>query len=244
MKTLSKLLSLVLILTISASAHAGTYLKSEPGTVQKQEERKLGSFKGIAISGPLKAFVKIGSEEKVQLEGDPEAVAQLITEIKDGILIIRPKTKWKDWNRKFDNSRVTAYVTAKKLSSLVMSGSGSIEVQGPLNSTSLATTLSGSGSMKVPANVNSLTAVISGSGNIEMNGKANDASITINGSGNFKGNALTVEVASTHISGSGSIYVKANKKIDAVTSGSGTVYYSGNPTIEKRVVGSGGVRRN
>ena len=244
MKTLSKLLSLALVLTISAAAHAGTALKSEPGTVQTQEERQLGSFKGVAISGPIKAFVKMGNEEKIRLEGDPDAVAQLITEIKDGILIIRPKTKWKDWNRKFDNSRVTAHITAKKLSSVTMSGSGSVEVQGPVNSTSLATTLSGSGAMKVPANVNSLTALISGSGNIEISGKANDASITINGSGNFKGNALTVEVAKTKISGSGSIYVKANKKIDAVTSGSGTVYYTGDPTIEKRVVGSGDVRRN
>jgi len=244
MKPLSKLLSLALIFSISAAAHAGTYSKSEPITVQTQEERLLGSFKGVAISGPVKAFVKIGNEEKVRLEGDSEAVAQLITEIKDGILIIRPKSKWKDWNRKFHNSRVTAYITAKSLSSLTMSGSGSLEVQEPVNSPSLVTTLSGSGKMKVLANVNSLTAVISGSGNIEINGKANDAKITIAGSGNFKGNALTVEVAATKISGSGSIYVKANKKIDAVTSGSGTVYYSGNPTIEKRVVGSGGVRRN
>ena len=244
MKPLSKLLSLALILTISAASHAGTYFKSEPRTVQTQEERQLDSFKGIAISGPVKAFVKMGNEEKVRLEGDAEAVAQLITEIKDGILIIRPKTKWKDWNKKFHHSRVTAYITAKKLSSLTMSGSGSLEVQGPVNSPSLATTLSGSGAMKVPANVNSLTALISGSGNIEINGKANDASITINGSGNFKGTALTVEEASTKISGSGSIYVTANKKIDAKTSGSGTVYYSGNPTIEKRVVGSGGVRKN
>ncbi len=90
----------------------------------------------------------------------------------------------------------------------------------------------------------SLTAVISGSGDIKISGKGSDASIIINGSGNFKGNTFTVDVASTKISGSGSIYVTANKKIKAVTSGSGTVYYSGNPSIEKRVVGSGDVRKN
>ena len=185
MKIFSKLLSLALILTISATAHADIYHKSEPGKVLTQEERQLGSFKGVAISGAVKAFVKMGNEEKVRLEGDQEAIAQLITEIKDGILIIRPKTKWKDWNRKFDDSRVTAYVTAKKLGSLIMSGSGSIEVQGSINNPSLATTLSGSGDIKVPANVNTLTAIISGSGNIEMEGKANQAKIIINGSGNF-----------------------------------------------------------
>lgn len=232
MKTLSKLLFVALaIITISAMASF-------------DQERQVRNFKGVMISGPLNAIVKIGPEEKVRLEGDQEAIAQLITEVRDGILIIRPKTKWREWNKKFDKAKVTAYVTAKSLTSLTLSGSGSINVQNQVAATELATTLSGSGNIKVPANVKSLTAVISGSGNIESSGKAMNANITINGSGNFKGAGFAVDVASTQISGSGSIYIRANKKIDAVSSGSGTVYYTGNPTIEKTVVGSGGVQRN
>jgi hypothetical protein len=245
MKTLSKLLFLALVFTVSAGAKAGTSHSTAPKTgPMEQEDRQVGSFRGVTVSGYVQAFITMGNEEKVRLEGDQEAIAQMITEVKDGILIIRPKTKWKDWDRKSKTKKITAYITAKRLTSLTMSGSGSIEVQNPVKSTELSTILSGSGSIKVPAHVNSLTALISGSGDVVISGTANDAKITVNGSGNFKGNAFTVEEASTKISGSGSIYVKANKKIDAVTSGSGTVYYSGNPTVEKRVVGSGGVRKN
>ncbi len=89
------------------------------------EERKVGTFKGILISGSLKAIVKIGNEEKVWLEGDEDVIAEVITEVKDGILIIRPKSKLNDWRKKFDNTRVTAHITAKRLTSLTMSGSGS-----------------------------------------------------------------------------------------------------------------------
>ena len=243
MKTLTKLLCFAMIMT-TASVQASALFNNSHYSLKQNEERQIRNFNGVAVSGSIKAIVKIGTEERIRLEGDPDAIAQLITEVKDGILIIRPKTKWMDWNRKFNNTKITAYITAKRLSSLTMSGSGSIEVQNPVVETELSATLSGSGNIKVTAEVKSFNAVISGSGNIVVSGKANEANITINGSGSVKGTALSVAVASTTISGSGSIYVNATKKINAVTSGSGSVYYSGNPSVDKTVIGSGGVRRN
>lgn len=243
MKTLTKLLCFAIILT-TVNVQASALFNKDHFSVKQNEERQIGNFNGVAVSGSIKAIIKIGTKEHIRLEGDQDAIAQLITEVKDGILIIRPRTKWMDWNRKFNNSRITAYITAKKLNSLTMSGSGSIEVQNPVVGTELFTTLSGSGNIKVAADVKSFNAVISGSGNIAVSGKANEANITINGSGSVKGTAFSVAVASTTISGSGSIYVNATKKINAKTSGSGSVYYSGNPAVDKTVIGSGGVKRN
>ncbi len=212
-------------------------------SVMPVQERKVSNFKGVAVSGSINAFIKMGNEEGIRLEGDEDAIAELITEVKSGVLIIRPKTKWVEWNKKFNNSTVTVYITAKNLTSVTLSGSGSVEVQNSVSADEFAATLSGSGNIKLAAHVNAFTAVISGSGNIIISGKANDASMIINGSGSFKGTSFTVETASTKISGSGSIYVTVHKKINALTAGSGTVYYKGNPTVQKKTVGSGDVRQ-
>lgn len=208
------------------------------------QSRAVSNFDGIAINGSIKAIVQVGNTESLRFEGDQDAINELITEVKGGVLTIRTKNKWGEWNKKFRNSRITAYITAKRLNSLTMSGSGSIDVQGMINANELAATVSGSGLIRASANVKSLSAVVSGSGNVNIQGKANDANITVGGSGNFRGTELKTETASTTVSGSGSIYISAYKKLNAVVSGSGSVHYTGDPQVEKTVVGSGGVRKS
>lgn len=242
MKKLIKLLFLALVICTAAAKAAD--FKPDHKANLLQQERQVRNFNGVAVSGSITAMVKIGNEESVRLEGDAEAIAQLVTEVKGGILIIRTKTKWMDWNRKFNNTHITAYITAKRITSLTMSGSGSIAVENVLNTPELTTTLSGSGSIKVAANVKNFTAVIGGSGNINLSGSAVEANITIGGSGSFRGKTLVIENAATQISGSGAIYIQANRKLRAVISGSGSVYYSGNANVEKTIVGSGGVRKS
>jgi hypothetical protein len=240
MKILNQFLFVALLATTTPLMAASSIMANSVAPVQ---ERQVGNFKGVAISGSMKAFIKIGQTEGVRLEGNQEAIADLITEVKSGILVIRPKTKWIDGNRKLEYSKITIYITAKNLTSLTMSGSGSVEVQDAASATEFAATLSGSGSMKLPANVKAFTAVISGSGNMDVSGKADDANIIVNGSGDFKGSSFTVAEASAKISGSGSVYITANKKINALTVGSGSVFYKGNPAIDKKSIGSGRVEK-
>jgi hypothetical protein len=208
------------------------------------QDRAVRNFDGVAINGSIKTIIQIGNQESLRFEGDQDAIDELITEVKNGVLTIRTKNKWGEWNKKFRNSSITAYITAKRLNSLTMSGSGSIDVQGVVSATELAATVSGSGVIRASTNVKTLDVVISGSGNVTIKGKANDANITVGGSGNFRGTELHAETASTTVSGSGSIYIFANKKLNAVVSGSGSVNYTGNAQVQKTVSGSGGVRKS
>lgn len=243
MKKLTTLLILALLVS-NYSANAKNCCEiTISRTAPQQEERTTGSFKGIASGSSLKIKVTLGSKESIRFEGDADAIADLITEVKDGILIIRPKTKWNDWSRRHRDADITVYISAKRLTSLTMSGSGSLEVLNPINSSELITTLTGSGSISATANVKSLTGVISGSGSLDLKGKSNEANLTLSGSGQFKGKSFSVNDLSVQISGSASVYITANEKIDAVISGSGNVYYSGNATIEKTTSGSGRVRK-
>lgn len=240
---MKKLNTLLLLAFLSFFAKASTTTSITMHHSFVQDERQIGAFKGIAAGGPLNVQVTIGNKESVRLEGDEEAIADLVTEIKDGILIIRPKTKWNDWSRRYRNVKVTAYITARKLTSLTMSGSGSMEILDPLNGSELVTTLSGSGSIKATVNLKSFTGVISGSGSLNLKGKANNSSITLSGSGSFMGKNFSVNDLSAQISGSASIFINAQNSIEAVISGSGNVLYTGDPKIKKTVLGSGRVSK-
>lgn len=205
------------------------------------DDRTVKNFTGVAAGGPIHVIIKMGSTESLKFEGDAEAISTLVSEVKGNILVIRPKTSWTSWAKKYEGKTITAYVTAKDITSLTMSGNGSITVTGALTSGEFTTTLSGSGSIKANINVDKLTGVISGSGNLNITGKTDVVQITISGSGHLNGKELATNRLSTRISGSGTVSIKTDGTIKAFISGSGNVYYKGNPTIEKTVIGSGGV---
>lgn len=208
-----------------------------------KEEREAKNFNGVALAGPIHVVVTLGTTESLRFEGDAEAISTLITEVKGSILIIRPENSWTSWSRKYQNKKITAYVTAKSIKSLTCSSSGSIVVNGQIKGSELATTLSGSGSISANAEVSNYTGVISGSGSLNIAGSANDASIVLSGSGSFARKGFSVASLSAVISGSGSINVNVSENLEAVVSGSGSVNYSGNARVEKRTTGSGRVRK-
>jgi len=208
------------------------------------EERIVKNFNGVAAGGPIEVIVKFGNKESIRFEGDQDAISTLISEVKGNILIIRPQNSWKSWAKKYENKKITAYVTAKQISSITMSGNGTISVSGTVTATEFATTLSGSGTIKANVEADKITGVLSGSGNLNISGKTEDASVTISGSGNFGSKSLVVNNLSTRISGSGNVNVKSDGKIKAVISGSGHVYYNGNAEVDETVlIGSGRVSK-
>ncbi len=209
----------------------------------KKEDRDVKNFNGVASGGPIDVIITLGNTEGLRFEGDAEAISTLITEVVSNKLVIRPKNSWTSWAKKYENKKITAYVSAKTLKSLTMSGNGTMLVKGKIQENSLAATLSGSGSITASVDVNSFVGTISGSGKLNFSGAADEASVTISGSGSLTKKDFSVDTMVAVVSGSGSIYVNAENQINAVISGSGTINYSGNPEVEQRVVGSGKVRK-
>jgi hypothetical protein len=241
MKKIFSILCVALLFTTTFSAIAKTEITISSSKIA--DDRDVKNFNGVAAGGPINVVITLGSTESCRFEGDADAISTLITEVKGNVLVIRPQNSWTSWEHKYENKKITAYVTAKTITSLTMSGSGSMSVKGNVNAKSLATTLSGSGTITASANVDDFNAVISGSGKLNVTGSADDAKIVISGSGNFSGKGLSVNNLSTTVSGSGTIDIKADQTIKAVISGSGNVNYSGNATVEKTVIGSGRVRK-
>jgi hypothetical protein len=213
------------------------------GASAQKDERNVKNFNGVVAGGPIDVVIKFGDKESLMFEGDKEAIATLVSEVKGDKLVIRPQTSWVSWARKYENKKITAYVTAKQLSSLAMSGNGSITVSGTITAAEFAVTLSGSGSIKANVEADKITGILSGSGTSNISGKAGEASIILSGPGTFGSKLLTVNDLSAKISGKGNVYISTEGKINAFITGSGHVFYTGNADVEKTVIGSGGVSK-
>lgn len=207
------------------------------------DDRDVKNFNGVAAAGPINVIVTLGNSESCRLEGDADALASIVTEVKGNVLIIRPQTSITSWTRKYEGKKITAYVTAKELASLTVSGDGNLSVNGKISTGSLTTTVSGSGSIKATADVDNYSGVISGSGAINITGGADHAKVVISSSGTFGGKSFSTKTLTSTISGSGTVNIAVSESIRAVISGSGSVNYSGNPSVDKTIVGSGGVRK-
>lgn len=243
-KNKMKRLNIFILLTALTFSYGANAHTPAVKTINLHQERTIGEFKGIASGGSVRIKLTMGSKEALRMEGDAAAIAELTTEVENGILIIKPKTKWNDWSRRYNRAIVTVYITAKRITSLTLSGSGSIETLNTINSPSeLVTTLSGSGSIDATANVKSFSGVISGSGALNIKGKTSNSNLSLSGSGSFQGKNFSVDQLSVQVSGSADVYVHVNEKIEAVISGSGSIQYSGNPAIKKTIIGSGSISK-
>lgn len=240
---MKKIITFLSFIGLSFCCSQQIALANTPTVSKLVQERAVKDFNGIIVGGPINVVVDLGNTEKLRFEGDEDAIATLVAEVKGNVLIIRPKTSWRSWSSIYYNKKITAYVTAKTLKSLTLSGSGNIQVNDLLNQAEFTATLSGSGNVNAKVKVTNFTTVISGSGNLNMTGSSKDADINISGSGSFGKKEFITEKLNAKISGSGTIIATVNHYINALISGSGQVNYYGEPSIDKKVIGSGKVQK-
>lgn len=207
-----------------------------------RDDRQVAGFSGIVVSGRHNVYITMGSTEGLRLEGDADVVNEVETKVENGVLKIHNKKQMntRSWN---NTGKVNIYIQAKRLNSIILSGSGNVEVKGKVKSTNLTTTLSGSGSVSANFEVENYNALISGSGQIYAKGSAINAKITIAGSGDFNGSGLRTSNTSAKVSGSGDISILVDKQLEALTSGSGDIRYGGNAVVNSKKSGSGNISK-
>jgi hypothetical protein len=208
------------------------------------QNRQVSGFSAIASGGPFNVHIKMDGSESVKVEADTKFIDQIETVVEGNTLKIQFKDhRWS--NRYNDLHKADIYVSARSLNSLTNSGSGHMEVEGTIStSDEFKTVLSGSGNITATIKSDGLRAKISGSGSIKLRGSCGDADLGISGSGQIEARDLKAQAVSAGITGSGDVYITAEKTVSAHITGSGNVVYSGNATITNtHTVGSGRVSR-
>jgi hypothetical protein len=229
--------SVFLSLFFVAITVTSAFSKDRP---EVRETRDLSGFSKVSFGVAGELYISIGSEFKVELEGDKSVLEDIVTEVTNERLVIK-KENW----RLNLNERIIVYVTMPELKGLGVSGSGRAEIKDPVKADVLDLSVSGSGKIyTTDITASGLKCGISGSGDIifDGNSSAKRADISISGSGNYSGESMKIESAEVSISGSGSCTCYVTDSLGAHVSGSGNVTYSGDPKIDARVSGSGHVR--
>lgn len=234
-------LSFVVLFTMSCTAQWGKRVKGDGNVVT--EERSVGPYDGIGVSGWFDVELVDGKEGKLTLKGEENILEHIITEVENGKLNIKvekgyylqPST-WKEG--------VLITVPVDKINSVALSGSGDIVGKKTLKTENFKTAMSGSGDITLDLDVDTISTSMSGSGDITLSGTANNFDATISGSGDIKAYDLDADNVEATISGSADIKVTAHKMLKARVSGSGDISYRGNPEkVDTKTSGSGDISK-
>jgi len=209
-----------------------------------EQSRKVDSFNEISLRIGANVHLKQGEKQNLEIVAKPSTLEEIITEVKDGKLIIRFPNKNYFWNT-FQPGEITINITTPDINGLAVSGSGDIIAEDEIKTKMMDLAVSGSGNIKLSElSAEQVKSVISGSGNIILAGKttAQDLSVNISGSGNFKGLDYSADDVTVKIAGSGNASFEAKNNLYIRLAGSGNVTYKGRPMIDQSVAGSGSVR--
>lgn len=194
---------------------------------QNKETRDVPTFRRISYRVPGKLYLKQGSPQKVELEGDREVLQEIETTVKDDRLIIGDvdEDRWFSWRQTDPKNRVNVYVTVENIEGIYVSGSGDLYGESVFKTSELELKVSGSGSMEIQADVSGdLNADVSGSGDLKVKGNCRDLSSRVSGSGKiFIANSIR-GIAQFGVSGSGKVLAAGKaESVKATISGSGKV---------------------
>jgi len=241
MKKLSVLLCAGFI-SLSCSAQWGKTIKGNGNNVTI--ERNTGDYDGVAVSGWFDVDLVSGNEGEITLEGEENLLEYIITEVKDGKLVIKTE---KGVNLKSSNWKSGIHITipVESISHVALSGSGDIVGKTKIKADKFSTAMSGSGDITLDIDSSSISTSMSGSGNINLSGTTGDFEATISGSGDIEAFDLEADNVEATVSGSADIEVTAKKSIKARVSGSGDITYRGNPEkINTKTSGSGNISKD
>ncbi len=239
MKLLKSIIVLVFLLSTTLScAQWGNGKKVKGDNNITTITRTTNSYEGLKAAGPMDFKLVQGTEGKVTIKGDANLMEYIVTDVKNGKLVVKVKD---GYNLK-PSKAIVVTVPYESINSVSLAGSGDIENSGTIKADDLKVALAGSGDINLNIESKALESSIAGSGDIVLIGSTSDLISKIAGSGNFDGSNLDSTNVTVKISGSGTSNVICNGDLVVRISGSGDVKYSGNPTKkDTKTTGSGSV---
>ena len=204
------------------------------------EQRNSNSTDKIKSYGSFDVVIIQGSTPSVKVEADENLLPYIVTENKNGALVIRAK---EHYNLSSDN-KIKVTVTTDKLSEVEVAGSGNVRGEGKFTgSDHLKISIAGTGDITLEVNTPEIDSHIAGTGNITLSGETKDSKIEIAGMGDYDAEKLLSESVEIHVAGSGNAKVHAENNLDIHIAGSGNVDYSGNAAVKQDIAGSGKINK-
>ncbi len=200
----------------------------------EREERKLAAFDAISVGDAITVIVHYGPQ-KVEVEADPDLMANIKTTVENRVLHIE-----NEGHNKQEKPRVKILIDAERLSAIDAYGGAKVEFKDELSSGDFRVGFSGAsrGKLKLACRGN-IDIDCSGASILSLYGKADNAVVDLSGASQLKADDFVLGDAVLNVSGAAEADINVNGHLNVEASGAGRVSYKGKPTDISRSLSGG-----
>lgn len=180
------------------------------------EERQLATFDQVEIKDIINAKIHLGVEAKVEVTADDNLMPKLLTEVKEGVLIV----SFDEQADSYENTTLQLDITIPTISRLVHNSIGEVQAEGLVLS-------------------DSLVVVQSGIGDLILSGAVPKLSIEKTGTGLLSAFDMLATNCLVQQDGIGGIMLQASDVLTGSLTGTGDIQYRGRPALQVSVTGFG-----
>ncbi len=168
------------------------------------ESRDLAGFSSIDVGGVFQVEVVVQKDFAVELEADDNLLPLIMTEVRNGVLVIKAEKKLKSKNP------IKVRVSVPELNGLEVSGAAKVSVRNLRNER-----------FAIDA---------SGASKISVEGEASDLTLEVSGASKINGEDLATENANIEASGASHVSINVSGELRTDASGASSIAYSGSPS--------------
>ena len=210
----------------------GPCIKGEGQAVNQEIE--VENFTAINLGMAGEVVIYKGPVQKIEIEGQQNIINLINKQVSGGVWTITPV----ECVSSYENLRIV--VTVPVISTISLTGSGSVSVEDSFEEEDVDLLLPGSGTIFFRGTTETLDTRLSGSGTITLQGATANLDALLSGSGSISAFEMVATDAKVTVSGSGKVEVNFVDSLVAMITGSGNVYYIGDDSlVDQDTPGSG-----
>lgn len=195
---------------------------------QVTKDIEVKPFSKVKLEGSAQWVLIPSDEERVEIVSKNEDVFDYIkVDQSKKQLRISTTDKNKDITKLFMSVTINVYF--KTITSVALSGVGSVKTMDKLTSDKFSADLRGTGNMYLKIDCESFEGYVYGTGVMKANGAGKTSIIRVEGVGGFDGYNFEIMDMDVTVSGVGSAKVFASHKLTATINGVGSIRYKGDP---------------
>jgi hypothetical protein len=202
-------------------------------------------FTSLVFKSVGEVFLVQGDSCDLLIEGDPDLIKRVRTQVQDGELKITYDldiSNWKDFQWVNAENRLRYTVTVKDLDYVQLGGAGMLRAE-QLRGDQLKVHHAGLGVLNVKdLQCQALTVTLGGLGEIRFVGEVDSQVVELSGGGSYQAANLHSRTAEVVLTGAGSAQVWVDEALTARISGAGNILFKGEPKIDQTITGLGSVK--
>jgi hypothetical protein len=211
---------------VSANAQETQHLVKDANA----QQRSVGSFTGIQVSGAIDVYVTQSKESAVAVSAaSAEMRDNIITEVRGNTLYVSFKG---NWSSGWKDPKAKAYISISTLEMLDVSGASDVNLVGTLKGGDLLVKLAGASDIKGDIQYNNARFVITGASDSKLTGKVGRIKIQASGASDCKCYDLIADIAEINASGASDVQINVQQEISVQASGASSVNYKGSPQLK------------